>query len=75
MRQEQLAKLTYCRGGCGNNFHIACLKVWFEDRKSTHQPLTCPMCRLDKGPGALEALEQEEQQEINRFITHHGTEC
>ena len=26
--------LTYCKLGCGNNYHLECLKVWITHKKN-----------------------------------------
>ena len=38
---------VYCKTGCGNNIHAACMKIWAGHHKDH---LTCPMCRAEWGP-------------------------
>ncbi len=67
--------LTFCKKKCGNNFHIKCLKIWFEHKQSEGDKFTCPMCRADMGHMSLQNLEKEERAAENRFIVHESTKC
>ncbi|KAG1685515.1 hypothetical protein DVH05_008292 [Phytophthora capsici] len=48
--------LTFCRKGCGNNFHIECMKVFGESRRQSKENIVCPLCRQDWGGEALTSL-------------------
>eukprot|EP01064_Diplonema_japonicum_P006649 TRINITY_DN14498_c0_g1_i1.p1 TRINITY_DN14498_c0_g1~~TRINITY_DN14498_c0_g1_i1.p1 ORF type:complete len:448 (+),score=85.36 TRINITY_DN14498_c0_g1_i1:37-1380(+) len=39
--------IVWCRKGCGNNIHTACMKEW--SLHSGSGPITCPYCRSDWG--------------------------
>lgn len=34
---------------CGNHIHAGCLKRWADSKRSTGQPITCPLCRGSLG--------------------------
>jgi hypothetical protein len=40
--KAEIDDVTFCRSGCGKNFHEECINEW---RQSRQDPLTCPMCR------------------------------
>ena len=44
--------VVFCRRGCGQNVHIACMKHWATHRAELGQQVSCPMCR---GPWAADA--------------------
>ena len=67
--------LTFCKKGCGNNFHIKCIIIWGEHKKSVKEPISCPMCRCDWGPKALELLKDEQGEFELRWIVHKGHKC
>lgn len=37
--------LTWCRHGCGNNFHAACMMKFAQHKESRDQQASCPLCR------------------------------
>lgn len=37
--------LTWCRHGCGNNFHAMCMMTFAQHKISKHQDPSCPLCR------------------------------
>ncbi|RYD70479.1 MAG: hypothetical protein EOP84_26640, partial [Verrucomicrobiaceae bacterium] len=39
---DRAQDLTFCRDGCGQNFHEECIDDW---KKSQNGPMKCPMCR------------------------------
>lgn len=54
MKEDE--NLTFCKFGCGRNIHIECIEVWVKHKLSNGQKITCPLCRTDWGPNALEDL-------------------
>ena len=54
--------LTFCKKGCGSNFHIKCIIIWGEHKKSVKDPISCPMCRSDWGSKAFESLKEEQEE-------------
>eukprot|EP00981_Chlorochromonas_danica_P010869 scaffold3491_cov160-Ochromonas_danica.AAC.5 len=44
MKSDQ--PLTWCRHGCGNNFHAACMMKFARHKESNRQDPTCPLCRV-----------------------------
>uniref|UniRef100_A0A8C8VJD3 Zinc finger SWIM-type containing 2 n=1 Tax=Pelusios castaneus TaxID=367368 RepID=A0A8C8VJD3_9SAUR len=54
--QEQLLKkmcpITYCRYSCGNNVHIACMKIWADHQGELKNDsvVKCPLCREEFAP-------------------------
>lgn len=36
---EETSDVTWCKYGCGNNFHTECIEKWLNTKK------TCPLCR------------------------------
>ncbi|TMW57047.1 hypothetical protein Poli38472_002972 [Pythium oligandrum] len=67
--------LTYCRKGCGNNFHIECMKVFGESRKQSKENIICPLCRHDWGDLALTALKKEIDVANRAPNVHKGVGC
>ncbi|CEL93308.1 unnamed protein product [Vitrella brassicaformis CCMP3155] len=51
-----LEGLTWCKGGCGQNFHASCMKIWAQHRTSLNEAITCPMCRVEWSPEVWHAL-------------------
>ncbi|XP_029461828.1 E3 ubiquitin-protein ligase ZSWIM2 [Rhinatrema bivittatum] len=70
--QEGLLKkklpVTYCRFGCGNNVHIACMKIWADHQtKSEYDSMVkCPLCREEFLPFKLLV---EEFKNSNKLVT------
>ncbi|CDW88804.1 e3 ubiquitin-protein ligase zswim2-like [Stylonychia lemnae] len=56
---KETENLTFCKFGCGRNIHIDCIEVWVKHKISVAQKITCPLCRIDWGPNALEDLKEE----------------
>ncbi|KAH7469339.1 Mitogen-activated protein kinase kinase kinase 1 [Phytophthora ramorum] len=56
---EDSQPLTFCRKGCGNNFHIECMKVFGESRRQSKENIICPLCRQDWGETGLSTLRKE----------------
>jgi hypothetical protein len=61
--QEELSmseNLTFCRVGCGNYIHAACMEVWgrncINNRKSADEPISCPLCRAKWTATTIEEL-------------------
>ena len=48
--------LSYCKVGCGRNIHTECMERWVKHKVQNSQEVTCPLCRTDWGPNALEDL-------------------
>ncbi|KDO31311.1 hypothetical protein SPRG_03927 [Saprolegnia parasitica CBS 223.65] len=72
---ESEKNLTYCKHGCGNNFHIDCMKVFGESRKQSKEPISCPLCRHDWGDSALTELKKEADISNRNPLVHTGTTC
>ncbi|KAL3663596.1 hypothetical protein V7S43_011483 [Phytophthora oleae] len=67
--------LTFCRKGCGNNFHIECMKVFGESRRQSKESIICPLCRQDWGGEALTALRKEIDAANRAPNVHKGASC
>ncbi|KAL8005544.1 putative E3 ubiquitin-protein ligase Zswim2 [Plasmopara halstedii] len=67
--------LTFCRRGCGNNFHIECMKVFGESRRQSKEHIICPLCRHDWGDEALTVLQNEIKAANKAPNVHRGTSC
>jgi hypothetical protein len=48
--------LTWCRKGCGNNFHAKCLQSYANYKISNKDKVCCPLCRAD---WAIELLKDD----------------
>ncbi|KAG7388552.1 hypothetical protein PHYPSEUDO_012189 [Phytophthora pseudosyringae] len=68
-------QLTFCRKGCGNNFHIECMKVFGESRRQSKENIICPLCRQDWGGEALSALRKEIDAANRAPNVHKGASC
>ena len=66
--------LTYCRKGCGNNFHIKCIKVWVEHKQFSQKGVTCPLCRTQWGESIVVELKNDEE-EFNAKNLVHSIKC
>jgi hypothetical protein len=53
---EKDQALTWCRRGCGNNYHGKCMLMYATHCKSQKQNVSCPLCREDWGKAALEVI-------------------
>jgi E3 ubiquitin-protein ligase ZSWIM2 len=58
--------LSWCSVGCGNNFHLECLKVWAGHRSQEGTAVNCPMCRALFPPSFLADLERQEREFARR---------
>ncbi|TYZ58270.1 hypothetical protein PybrP1_007947 [[Pythium] brassicae (nom. inval.)] len=67
--------LTFCRKGCGNNFHIECMKVFGESRKQSKENIICPLCRHDWGDLALASLKKEIEVANRAPNVHKHSSC
>ncbi|ETP54022.1 hypothetical protein F442_01137 [Phytophthora nicotianae P10297] len=67
--------LTFCRKGCGNNFHIECMKVFGESRRQSKENIICPLCRQDWGGEALTALRKAIDAANRAPNVHKGALC
>ena len=56
---EKDQALTWCRRGCGHNFHAKCMLMFGTHCKSGKNPVTCPLCREDWGGSALELIKSD----------------
>ncbi|KAG9413222.1 hypothetical protein AC1031_016238 [Aphanomyces cochlioides] len=72
---EAQQNLTYCKRGCGNNFHIDCMKIFGESRKQSKENIICPLCRQDWGDSALTKLKKEADVANRNPLVHTGTTC
>lgn len=72
---KDLATLTYCKIGCGHNFHIKCMKIWAEHKDSNKDSITCPLCRCDWGPGVLNELNKQLRKLRKKPVIHSGSTC
>ncbi|XP_003791500.1 E3 ubiquitin-protein ligase ZSWIM2 [Otolemur garnettii] len=52
---EKKLPVTYCRFGCGNNFHIKCMTILanYQNMTSNASMLRCPLCRKEFAPFKL----------------------
>ena len=67
--------LVYCKQSCGNSVHAKCMKVWAEHKASVGDKITCPFCREDWGPGAVEDIKKEIRQSRRPPNVHYGITC
>ena len=67
--------LVYCKQSCGNSVHAKCMKVWAEHKASVGDKVTCPFCREDWGPGAVEDIKKEIRQSRRPPNVHYGVTC
>ncbi|KAM4868702.1 E3 ubiquitin-protein ligase ZSWIM2 [Urocitellus parryii] len=60
--------VTFCRFGCGNNFHIKCMKILanYQNAVSNTSTLKCPLCRKEFAPLKLIL---EEFQNASKLVT------
>ncbi|ETW10201.1 hypothetical protein H310_00565 [Aphanomyces invadans] len=72
---EAQQNLTYCKRGCGNNFHIDCMKILGESRKQAKENIICPLCRQDWGDSALTNLKKEADVSNRNPLVHIGASC
>ncbi|KAF0696288.1 Aste57867_12986 [Aphanomyces stellatus] len=72
---EAQKNLTYCKRGCGNNFHIDCMKIFGESRKQSKENIICPLCRQDWGDSALTELKKEADVANRNPLVHSGASC
>lgn len=42
---NDMSKQTTTKTACGHYFHTACFAEWKQSRTTSHQAVTCPMCR------------------------------
>ncbi|XP_060113298.1 E3 ubiquitin-protein ligase ZSWIM2 [Heteronotia binoei] len=65
---RKMLPVTYCRFGCGNNIHIACMKIWADHQEGLGRDslVKCPLCREDFAPLKLIL---EEFQNSKRLVT------
>jgi len=73
MKEEE--GTTFCKKGCGNNFHFKCIMIWAQHRHNIGDLISCPMCRCDWGDRAYENLVREFEEFESRFILHKGHKC
>ncbi|CCI10940.1 unnamed protein product [Albugo candida] len=76
--QEEMLEtepLTFCRKGCGNNFHIECMRVFGESRKQSKESIICPLCRKDWGQHSLTDLRREENKANKKLNVHKNIVC
>jgi len=67
--------MVYCKQSCGNSVHAKCMKVWAEHKASVGDKITCPFCREDWGPGAVETIKKEIRQSRRPPNVHYGVTC
>jgi E3 ubiquitin-protein ligase ZSWIM2 len=72
---KDLNTLTYCKVGCGHNFHVKCMKVWAEHKESQRDNITCPLCRCDWGPGVLNDLNKMMRKLRKKPAIHSNSTC
>ncbi|KAL4164610.1 hypothetical protein KRP22_004474 [Phytophthora ramorum] len=72
---EDSQPLTFCRKGCGNNFHIECMKVFGESRRQSKENIICPLCRQDWGETGLSTLRKEMDAANRAPNVHKGASC
>jgi len=46
----QNQNLTFCKFGCGRNFHMKCADHYADHKISSKTDATCPLCRKTWGP-------------------------
>uniref|UniRef100_A0A8D2ADE5 RING-type E3 ubiquitin transferase n=1 Tax=Sciurus vulgaris TaxID=55149 RepID=A0A8D2ADE5_SCIVU len=65
---EKKLPVTFCRFGCGNNFHIKCMKILanYQNTVSNTSTLKCPLCRKEFAPLKLVL---EEFQNATKLVT------
>ncbi|DAZ99405.1 TPA: hypothetical protein N0F65_005307 [Lagenidium giganteum] len=67
--------LTFCRKGCGNNFHIECMKVFGESRRQSKENIICPLCRHNWGETALTELKKASDDANRAPNVHKKVSC
>ena len=72
---KDLSTLTYCKVGCGHNFHIKCMKIWAEHKDSQKDQITCPLCRCDWGQGVLQELNKLMRKLRKKPAIHSNCAC
>ncbi|XP_069325974.1 E3 ubiquitin-protein ligase ZSWIM2 [Eulemur rufifrons] len=85
--QEVLLKnklpVTFCRFGCGNSFHIKCMKILadYQNMTSNTSMLKCPLCRKEFAPLKLILEEFKNSSKLvtaaekERLDKHLGIPC
>lgn len=70
--------LFYCTNSCGHNFHMNCLKIWAEHKKSTSDGISCPMCRASWDEEELKKATVKQIAEKINYVNlkpHKGVNC
>ena len=75
LEEEGAEPTTFCKQGCGNSVHAKCMKVWAEHKQSTGEKVTCPFCREDWGPLAVEDIKKTLRQARRPTNVHFGVTC
>ena len=57
MADEQ--NMTYCKYGCGRNFHMKCADHYAQHKINTKTDATCPTCRKSWGRNLLDRFKKE----------------
>jgi len=76
LRDDQI--LTYCKSGCGHNFHSRCMKVWADHKTTNGDKVTCPLCRCEFSLDFLRDLNKKTLEiKKKRVISnvHADTQC
>lgn len=56
--------LTWCRQGCGNNIHCACLAMWAAHKTVSQAAVTCPMCRATWKDEDLKVVAEKQEEKV-----------
>lgn len=67
--------LTWCKQSCGQSVHAKCMKVWAEHKQSVGDKVTCPFCREDWGPLAIDKIKKEIKASRRNPNVHLGVKC
>jgi E3 ubiquitin-protein ligase ZSWIM2 len=71
--------LTYCREGCGHNFHARCMKVWADHKATTSDQVSCPLCRSNFSLDFLRDLKKQaleaKKKKKSSLLVHADTQC
>lgn len=91
MLVEEMHTVTWCRDGCGNNLHVACMMKYSHHLQNNHKSTNCPLCRATwdlerlqkdhvhaqkvKEKLEREKLERKKKASMYRSVPVHCSQC
>lgn len=91
MLVEEMHTVTWCRDGCGNNLHVACMVKYSQHLQNNHKSTNCPLCRAAwdlerlqrdhihaqkvKEKLEREKLEKKKKASMYRSVPVHCSQC